>query len=209
VFQTLRRDFCACAENFASPFNCYFARFCSALAPVDVPFGSMGSFFDFRPLQGSFECGPPYTTKMFKRQAEHCIALLDAAQRAGRPLSFVVFTSDWTEPVPWGLQLMARSAFLRADFVAGGNEHLYITGAQHFDDDDARKRYYVVNHGTRVFVLQTTHVPPEWACTAAKVDAIRAALAPPPPPPPPPPPEPDPDGWTTVAAPRRPTKMRS
>jgi phosphorylated CTD-interacting factor 1 len=37
------------AEGFASPLNCRWLRYCSAFPDTDAPFGSLGSFFGFRP----------------------------------------------------------------------------------------------------------------------------------------------------------------
>ncbi|CAE8641302.1 unnamed protein product, partial [Polarella glacialis] len=48
VFDLLHEDFGCVAECFASPLNCRWGRFCSA-ADLDAEFGSLGSFFDFRP----------------------------------------------------------------------------------------------------------------------------------------------------------------
>lgn len=33
-------------------------------------FGSVGSFFDFTPLEGSFETGPPYTEEVMDKMAD-------------------------------------------------------------------------------------------------------------------------------------------
>ena len=47
-------------ECFASPLNCYCPRFCSAFPDTDSVFGSVGSFFDFEFVEGSFEANPPF-----------------------------------------------------------------------------------------------------------------------------------------------------
>ena len=60
VFQTLSRELGVTAEVFASPLNCFYPRFCSAFADIDALFGSHGSFFDYAPNHGSFECNPPF-----------------------------------------------------------------------------------------------------------------------------------------------------
>ena len=58
AFRVLEERLGVCFECFASPFNCRFPRFCSAFGDTDRPFGSVGSFFDFHPTQGSFEVRP-------------------------------------------------------------------------------------------------------------------------------------------------------
>ena len=47
-------------ECFASPLNARYERFCSAFGDdLEAQFGSLGSFFDFDPREGSFEANPP------------------------------------------------------------------------------------------------------------------------------------------------------
>jgi hypothetical protein len=46
-------------ECFASPLNCHLPAFCSAFPDTDAAFGSLGSFFDFFPTEGSFQVNPP------------------------------------------------------------------------------------------------------------------------------------------------------
>jgi hypothetical protein len=46
-------------ECFASPLNAELASFNSLFPDTDSFFGGRGSFFDFAPLTGSFECNPP------------------------------------------------------------------------------------------------------------------------------------------------------
>jgi len=60
VFFFLRDRLQVTMECFASPFNCHFGAFCSAFGDTDCWFGSVGSFFDFHPTQGSFEWNPPF-----------------------------------------------------------------------------------------------------------------------------------------------------
>jgi len=163
-------------ESFASPLNCYFARFCSAHVDVDAPFGSLGSFYSFCPTEGMFEANPPFTTSDFKRTAEHILALLERADRAGRALGFVVVVPDWKDPEPYGMQLMGGSRFLpcpEADFVIPPYQHSFVVGAQH---SRGASRYYLVNHGMRYFVLQTPHVAGPHAATPARLASLRQAL---------------------------------
>merc|ERR1712226_1780843 len=61
AFETLVSHFGACAECFASPLNCWFGRFCSAFPDCDAPFGSLGSFQNFRPRRGAFQANPPFS----------------------------------------------------------------------------------------------------------------------------------------------------
>ena len=64
MFAALNREAGAEAECFASPLNAYFANFCSAFVDTDRWFGSRGSFFDFAPREGSYECNPPFVDEV-------------------------------------------------------------------------------------------------------------------------------------------------
>ena len=54
----LRSQFGCTMECFASPLNARGAPFCSAFADTDAPFGSIGSFLDFKPESGCYEVHP-------------------------------------------------------------------------------------------------------------------------------------------------------
>jgi hypothetical protein len=51
-------------ECFASPLNCRYAAFCSAFQDTDGAFGSVGSFFNFRPRTGAFQANPPFVPEV-------------------------------------------------------------------------------------------------------------------------------------------------
>ena len=59
VFDVLASLFGAQMECFASPFNCRYSVFCSSQWDLDGYFGSVGSFFAFRPLNGMYVAHPP------------------------------------------------------------------------------------------------------------------------------------------------------
>jgi len=60
VFTGLQERFDVRFEGFASPLNCRYTSFCSAFPDTDEAFGSLGSFFAFRPKSGSFQLNPPF-----------------------------------------------------------------------------------------------------------------------------------------------------
>lgn len=85
VLEALRADFDCAFECFASPLNARYPRFCSMFPDTDRPFGSLGSFFAFRPAAGSFEANPPFDKALVKRMAAHMFQLLDTTKvRLGR-----------------------------------------------------------------------------------------------------------------------------
>lgn len=76
VLDTLHTHFDTCMECFASPLNCRWPRFCSLFADTDAPFGSLGSFFKFRPSGGSFQANPPFDKACVSQMAAHIFKLL-------------------------------------------------------------------------------------------------------------------------------------
>eukprot|EP00750_Incisomonas_marina_P004417 INCI13467.29.p1 GENE.INCI13467.29~~INCI13467.29.p1 ORF type:complete len:553 (+),score=110.10 INCI13467.29:267-1925(+) len=94
AFAVLHRDLGVELECFASPLNSAFAVHCSAFRDTDACFGSIGSFFEFRPMFGSFEVNPPFEVNVMKRAVDHVNLLLDGASGA---LSFVLVVPVWKE----------------------------------------------------------------------------------------------------------------
>jgi phosphorylated CTD-interacting factor 1 len=98
-FSVLKEALGVTFECFASPLNCHYECYCSAFVDTDAPFGSMGSFFDFHPLTGSFEANPPFIKPVIASMVRHIEGLF-AAPEAG-PLSFVVIVpGDATSHAP-------------------------------------------------------------------------------------------------------------
>jgi len=170
VFQVLAKEFGVWMECFASPLNCYYARYCSAFPDTDLAFGSRGSFFDFHPVSGSFEVNPPFTEELLTDMAAHINYLLSASQL---PMSFIVFISDWSDAE--GFIMMKQSLFLRKDFVVGPKEHAYINGAQHALRWRERRSFLAI-HATRVFILQNKAGFERWTPTEERIEKLRSAM---------------------------------
>ncbi|CAE8629067.1 unnamed protein product, partial [Polarella glacialis] len=187
VFAWLHQEMGVTCELFASPLNCYFSQFYSAFPDVDWPFGSQGSFFDAESLpEGSYEVGPPYTEEVMELMARKLLAFLKGSE--DRALSFVIFVPDWGDDCT-ALGLMGGKEFEAyrqsrhggAYVLAKGREHQYISGVQFFADsgDDAARRYYVVPHGTRIYVLQNKAGAARWPFTQEREQALLEHLKPP------------------------------
>jgi len=186
VFAWLRREMSVRCEVFASPLNCYFSQFYSAFPDVDAPFGSQGSFFDVQALpEGSYEVGPPYTEEVMDLMARKLLVFLRSTEHA---LSFVIFVPDWGDDCT-ALGMMGGKDFEPyrqcrhggAYVLAKGREHQYISGVQFFADSgaDASRRYYVVPHGTRVYVLQNRAGAVKWPFTKEREQELLERLRPP------------------------------
>lgn len=174
AFELIFREFDVTQEMFASPFNCYFSTFCSAFLDTDVYFGSLGSFFDFEPAGGSFECNPPFTEECIERMADRIDILLEANQQ--HPLSFIVFIPEWIDPPTPGLVKMQKSIFLRETFVLPRGKHSYVSGSQHIEKKFKARNLYFSSHETRVFILQNELGFKKWTPTENKTSNIKQRL---------------------------------
>jgi hypothetical protein len=81
-FRYMVDNFDVSMECFASPFNCFFTRYCSAFNDIDLLFGSCGSFLNFYPLQGSFQANPPFCEELMMAMVSHIFDLLSRSSRS-------------------------------------------------------------------------------------------------------------------------------
>ena len=188
VFDTLLRHFDVCFECFASPLNSRYPHFCSAFPDTDAPFGSVGSFFNFKPRAGSFEANPPFVPNLILKMAEHMHQLLvradsdhthaeasgenegDEVGTGGSPLCFVVIIPSWDTTMGW--RALNESPFLAHHLRLAQREHGYTEGAQHC----RRSRYRISVGDTSVFFLQSRAAQQKWPVTPEALEDIRAAF---------------------------------
>ena len=97
----------------------------SLFPDTDAWFGSRGSFFDFFPASGSFECNPPFVDSLMTRNVAHIENVLSASEQ---PLSFVVFVPPWNTCDSY--RASQRSKFLRRFVTLPRRRHKYV-GALH------------------------------------------------------------------------------
>ena len=172
TFAKLVKLFDVEAEMFASPLNCYFFKYCSAFLDTDIYFGSMGSFFQFKPKSGgSFACNPPFTEELIEKMADRIDFVLSSYKEA--PLSFIVFSPEWLDPPTPGLVKMDKSKFLRVSLSLPANEHTYVTGAQHLV---SKGFLYKAIHNSKVFFLQNDKGFSKWAPSREKIEELQAAI---------------------------------
>lgn len=169
VFDALKAGFDTRMECFASPLNCRWRRFCSMFLDTDAPFGSLGSFFAFRPTSGSFEANPPFDKAFVSRMAKHMFSLLASTEE---PLMFVVIIPAWTSDKCW--KMLAQSSFMQHHTLLDAGKHGYFEGAQH----NRANRYRVASTGTSLFYLQNAAARAKWPVTGAKIAAVARAFAP-------------------------------
>jgi phosphorylated CTD-interacting factor 1 len=155
-------------EMFASPLNCYFSTYCSAFLDTDVYFGSCGSFFDYEPIEGSFQCNPPFTEEVIERMADRIEILLASTEL---PLSFIVFIPEWLDPPTPGLVKMNKSAFKTCDIIVSGKKHKYVAGTQFLEHRGPL--LYAAVHDTHVFFLQNKAGFEKWTPSEDKVEKLK------------------------------------
>jgi phosphorylated CTD-interacting factor 1 len=124
VFDVLLVNFGVDAECFASPLNCRWRQYFSAHPDTDSLFGSLGSFFEFAPIEGSFECNPPFEEGLILRCAHHIDRLMKRAEWLGKPLSFIIFTPYWPGRAAW--EALFQSAFRTYSDVVPLRDHGYV-----------------------------------------------------------------------------------
>ena len=169
------RDYFGCQqENFASPFNCFFSRFNSAFLDIDGYFGSLGSFFDNIPLEGSFETGPPYVLEVMNSLANRLNFLLTNSKR---PLSFIVFVPEWREPIADYHLIFEQSPFLRQQYLRAGGDYYYVRGnQQEISNTDELGRYFKLPFATRIYWLQNETGIVKYPITETGLAAFKASF---------------------------------
>ena len=158
----------ASLECFASPLNAFARRFCSAFPDTDCFFGSIGSFFEFNPVSGSFQTGPPYDHQLSHAMFDHICELFErkgegegaAALGAGAgPLSFTVTMPYSDRPVAQKvLQRVRDSGYVRVDVKLDEHRYAYVDGYQQCDAN----RGFVLRCATRVVVVQNEAGAARW-----------------------------------------------
>lgn len=85
--ELLHRELQIDHECYASPLNRNLSTFCSVFEDTDRFFGSRGSFYDFLPESGCFECNPPFDQASVQACFRHVAKILS---HSSGPLCIVV-----------------------------------------------------------------------------------------------------------------------
>eukprot|EP01062_Namystynia_karyoxenos_P030377 TRINITY_DN22709_c0_g1_i1.p1 TRINITY_DN22709_c0_g1~~TRINITY_DN22709_c0_g1_i1.p1 ORF type:complete len:612 (+),score=141.92 TRINITY_DN22709_c0_g1_i1:170-1837(+) len=157
-FDVLREHLGVNFECFASPLNARFPRHCSAFADTDAPFGSLGSFWKFQPVEGSYEANPPYVPEVMSATVDRIEMLLGAS---ARPLSFAVVIPAWKEVAAWAQ--LERCQWSRFNLEIPAEDHGFVDGKQHTSADGQPPR--PSSYDTAVFVLQNDAGAAKWPTT--------------------------------------------
>ncbi len=173
VCQLLNREWEASCECFSSPLNFNLASFCSAF-PEDAVFGSMGSFFDFFPTEGSFEVNPPFTAISIERAFVHMTKLLQSD--GGAALQFIVIVPSWKNQDCW--KMLSNSPFNARSVSLKVREHVYVHSSTTASKDPRLVRgvEHRSTNGTTVFFLQNEAARSRYVISDVAVKGLRAAF---------------------------------
>lgn len=171
VFEALRFDFGVFMECFASPFNAHFPRYCSAFDDTDFAFGSLGSFFSFRPTEGSFESHPPPVPHLVEAMVQH---MEDVLLMTKKPLSFVVILSAQGEESPL-FALVKASRYCKHHLILQAHHHSFTVGKEHRHKE--KKLLQLCVKPSSVLWLQNEGGNQRWAPTEERLMRLRRAFA--------------------------------
>ena len=115
VFDTLEKWGCE-GEGFATPLNATLPSYCSLHADADRCFGSLGSFFEWRPKMGNFELNPPFTIRSTAVE-DHAVALLQAAERDGKALSFCYVVPETASRLQTRKHIRKETPFMAGELM--------------------------------------------------------------------------------------------
>jgi len=122
AFTSMTEHFGVVHECFASPLNQSCLSYNSVFPDTDRYFGSLGSFFDFVPTEGSFQVNPPFDGESLKMMFDHIFGLLQHSDSDKHALSFLLIISQADE----ALKFASKSSFLRR---SASIENIYINGS--------------------------------------------------------------------------------
>eukprot|EP00930_Biecheleria_cincta_P062002 TRINITY_DN47525_c0_g1_i1.p1 TRINITY_DN47525_c0_g1~~TRINITY_DN47525_c0_g1_i1.p1 ORF type:complete len:454 (-),score=73.60 TRINITY_DN47525_c0_g1_i1:192-1553(-) len=165
AFDSVRPKLGHMIECFASPLNCHYDRFCSAFGPLEACFGSLGSFFDLDPEEGSFEANPPFVPEIMDAMLVRIENLLGDSSRGA--LSFLVVIPAWGAGVRCCRDL-ERSKHCRACTKIAASSHGFCDGAQHLDS--IRDLYRPSSWDTSVALLQNKKGAARWPLSQADLE---------------------------------------
>ena len=160
VFQYLNKKMNCRMECFASPLNAYYPNYCSAFDEENLFFGSSGSFFDVKPLEGCFEANPPFAPGLMKEMMITMEFHLDAAKKNDRLLTFIIIVPTCRTIETYdSIHQFARESFdhmLDSTYfvhhvMLKARDHGYIEAAQHLRPTRFKQSQY----DTSVIVLQS------------------------------------------------------
>jgi len=82
-------------EAFASGVNHCLDNYCSLFYDIEKYFGSLGSFFNIKPIRGLFGFNPPYENYIMEKGVNNLLKFLDESEINGNELGFLITIPIW------------------------------------------------------------------------------------------------------------------
>jgi hypothetical protein len=95
IFAKLNTDYNLNFECFASAINNTFNNFCSIYYDLEQYFGSKGSFFNMKPVKGTFGFNPPYQKDIMELGISKLLTFLDESSMTKNDLTFIITIPIW------------------------------------------------------------------------------------------------------------------
>jgi len=175
--KALRDNFGVQGECYASPSNRYGVEpwtFCSAYPETDGWFGSSGSFFNFWPIEGSFECNPPFSVDAVDSMFAH---IKEIFSKSSGSLSFCVIMpgNHWKKFYrDTGREDLAE--LIRHEEILEMGEHLYLTGNWINSAEVEEKDTWTANMDTALIWIQNASGNAKWPVDPEKVTNVTKAF---------------------------------
>ena len=91
IMNQMNEDYNLNFECFCSAINCTFNSFCSIYYDLEQYFGSVGSFFNFKPIKGTYGFNPPYQKDVIEIGIKRLFSFLDDNSE----LTFIITIPIW------------------------------------------------------------------------------------------------------------------
>ena len=91
IMNQMNNDYNLNFECFASVINNHFNHYCSVYYDLEKHFGSVGSFFNIIPLQGTFGFNPPYQKDIINKGVQKLFTFLNNSEK----LTFIITIPIW------------------------------------------------------------------------------------------------------------------
>lgn len=144
VFKMLRDEANCNFETFAAPQFSYYDKCCSAYYDTDKYFGSVGTFTNFNPNEGTYEGAPPNSEYFLNHIINH---LLDIFKNATGKLCFILFLPDWDDLE--GLKKIESSKYITNKFLFKQKSQIYES-----KNFNGKSILSIIPNSSRLYILQ-------------------------------------------------------
>jgi hypothetical protein len=163
--EDLKKNFNLNIELFGSCINRYFDSYCSLFYDVEKYFGSLGNFYDVKPIRGLYFANPPFDEKLMSDMATKLIKYLADSEKDKEPLGFIITVPVWDAEMQKKIakqcninyitdvsgyeckDIIKRSGYLYGEYVFCKNNFPYYSYAQD---------RYIKASNTYIFIIKNT-----------------------------------------------------